>query len=409
MQSLGYSNENWMGQLAMHDPSILLRTIVIPSSHNSASSTIKKSKILSGAARCQNLPITEQLKLGVRLFDIRVGKTGDNNTDFKVVHGIFTGEDVLNIFSEIIAFLKLHPHEFIFIDLINEHKRGLTHAQKRSLFSYLVQSLGDLTVKGTDPDFPDFKPAFARIGKLSFNHRCLFITVDPSFFNFEYEGRIVKGTDMRNLGFFNRSTLMKNKWHNTDKVEDLIHANLEFVQENSKCNHRYIVNQFTLTPNTETKGIFKILMNPKKILVKNCVKKLLEGKRLHKVIRQETDHRWNFMWFDYVDLIPRLIDYLIGLNFPYELKIKRAVINIEGVKIDKTEESRKLIRKKNSLFILDFREDLQIKEEFNFCRYEVEYQFEREHLEFKGLDDVTIQPNEIYLLNFPKIITEFMY
>lgn len=268
MQSLGYSNENWMGQLAMHDPSTPLRTIIIPSTHNSASSTIKKSKLLSGAARCQNLSITEQLKLGIRLFDIRVGKTGDENTDFKVVHGVFTGEDILNIFSEIITFLKLHPHEFIFIDLINESGRGLTNAQKRSLFTYLIQSLGDLTVKGRDPDFPDFKPAFARIGKLSFDHRCLFITVDPSFFNFEYEGKIMKGAEMRHLGFFNRSTLMKNKWHNTDKVEDLIHDNLVFVKENANCDHRYIVNQFTLTPNTETKGILKILMSPKKSLLR---------------------------------------------------------------------------------------------------------------------------------------------
>lgn len=409
MQSLGYSNENWIGQLAMHDPQLSLRTIIIPSSHNSASSTIRKSKLLSGAARCQNLSITEQLKLGIRFFDIRVGKTGDNNTDFKVVHGIFTGEDVLNVFSEIIVFLKLHPHEFIFIDLINEHGRGLTNGQKRSFFTYLIQSLGELTVKGTDKDFPDFKPAFAKIGKLSFDHRCLFITVDPSFYNFEYDGKIMKGTEMRNLGFFNRSTLMKNKWHNKDDVEDLIHENLNFVKENSTCDHRYIVNQFSLTPNTEAKGVLKMFLNPKNLMVKNGVKKMLEGNRLHKIIRQETDLKWNFLWFDYVDLIPKLIDYLIGLNFPYELKIKRAVLNRDGISIVKTEECRKIIKKKNSLFILDFKEDLQIQEDFSFCRFEVEYVFFRDHLEFKGLDEVTIKPDEIYLLNFPKIITEFMY
>jgi hypothetical protein len=161
MQSLGYSNENWMGLLAMHNPTINLRQVIIPGTHSSASHSISKSKILSSTARHQTLTITDQLEKGVRFFDIHCGKIGNKDFEFSVTSGAFSGGDLLGVFSEIISFCQAHAHEFIIIGLVNEIDRGLTSKQKNRLFDVLNKALGPYMVKGKDVDYPEFKASFA--------------------------------------------------------------------------------------------------------------------------------------------------------------------------------------------------------------------------------------------------------
>ena len=49
-----------------------------------------------------------------------------------------------------------------------------------------------------------------------------------------------------------------------------------------------------------------------------------------------------------------IIDFLIGLNFAYKLKIIRATLYIHGQEIEATKICKKLVKRKNSLFIVDF-------------------------------------------------------
>ena len=76
-----------------------------------------------------------------------------------------------------------------------------------------------------------------------------------------------------------------------------------------------------------------------------------------------------------------------------------------GREVEATEACTKLIRRNNSLFIVDFKKDFETEFDVPFANFEVDYQFGKVHLGFKGTDKVTIKQGDCYLLNFPKIIS----
>lgn len=80
------------------------KKLTLPGTHNSCAHEIN---IL---AQCQNVDLNEQLKMGVRYFDIRL----DN--DFQVAHGIFkTCINMQQVQSTCIDFLTSEPSEFIIV------------------------------------------------------------------------------------------------------------------------------------------------------------------------------------------------------------------------------------------------------------------------------------------------------
>lgn len=100
---------------------VLLSQLAIPGTHNSAACHFSLPSV-----QCQGATVTEQLKHGIRFFDIRVTRpffsgscgnafSGDPD-DLQVIHGKFPAripfsvklEDVLN---EIYAFVQQHPSE----------------------------------------------------------------------------------------------------------------------------------------------------------------------------------------------------------------------------------------------------------------------------------------------------------
>jgi hypothetical protein len=177
-----------MGLLAMHNPNVDLRQVIIPGTHSSASCSISKQKLMAKTGRHQSLTITDQLNKGVRFFDIRCGKNGNRDFHFSVASGAFSGGDVLGVFSEIISFCQEHPHEFIIIGLVNELNRGLTSKQKLRMFNVLTKALGPYMVKGKDADYPEFKASFSKISKVSFSKKQILMVIDPSFYGFKQDG-----------------------------------------------------------------------------------------------------------------------------------------------------------------------------------------------------------------------------
>ena len=411
MQTHGFSNENWMGILAMHDPTIKLRNIIIPGTHNSASCTISESKLLSSTARCQCLSITEQLLSGVRFFDLRCGKKGEKSTDYGVVHGIMSGGSILQIFNEIISFAKSHPNEFIIVDLINEHDRRLLNHQKADLFPKLAEMVSGHCVKSSHVDCQEFTAQFACIGKVSFDTRCLLILVDPSFYDFKLGGKTMMGSELQEMGFFNRRYMMENKWQREENKIRLLEKNLKFCLEMQNEKGLYIVHQFSFTPDIQfnIKGIFGLLTKPKKLVVSAKFKELVKDKTLHRFMRENVGLAWNIVWFDFLNTVPVLVDFMIGVNFPYPLVIKRASVNVKGDFFDRTQECRGLVSRENTLFLVDIGKDLRLDGwDFDLLRLEIEYRFGEEYLGFVGTTDVTLKKEDMFLLNFPKIVTKFI-
>ncbi|XP_044252421.1 PI-PLC X domain-containing protein 3 isoform X3 [Tribolium madens] len=65
-------------------------------------------------SKTQAATATQQLKLGIRYFDLRIA-TKENSEKFYFVHGLYSGE-VGAILDEIKAFLDTHPFEVVILD-----------------------------------------------------------------------------------------------------------------------------------------------------------------------------------------------------------------------------------------------------------------------------------------------------
>jgi len=82
---------------------------------------------------------------------------------------------------------------------------------------------------------------------------------------------------------------------------------------------------------------------------------------LDKFLRGNSDLPWNSLWFDFLDFMPTLTKFLIGLNYTSKLRICRAAIfECEVPQIDITRRLNELRSRENSLYIIDFRDDLGI-------------------------------------------------
>lgn len=61
----------WMSKLQDH---MKLRNLIIPGSHAANSMSLKKPKLSVPFAQCQKSSLVDQLKMGVRFFDMRYGQ-----------------------------------------------------------------------------------------------------------------------------------------------------------------------------------------------------------------------------------------------------------------------------------------------------------------------------------------------
>ena len=99
---------NWMAEL---DDSARLNSLTIPGTHDSGA----LHSIAEISGKCQSLPISEQLKIGVRFLDIRL-RLVDNG--LKVVHS-FTDQmtNFKSVLSDITTFIRNHQSEFLIVSI----------------------------------------------------------------------------------------------------------------------------------------------------------------------------------------------------------------------------------------------------------------------------------------------------
>ena len=67
--------------LSQIDGNALLSQINFAGTHDSCTAFVSMESL----ARCQSLTVTEQLRLGIRLFDIRLNRRGD---EFYLIHSV---------------------------------------------------------------------------------------------------------------------------------------------------------------------------------------------------------------------------------------------------------------------------------------------------------------------------------
>jgi len=98
----------------------LVNRVAIPGTHDSAAS-VEDNGLMHGTDlhwQTQVWTIPQQLRIGVRFFDLRV-----NNSDTLPVfhYSVFQGTDIPCVFSNFVSFLRENPSEFIVIRLKQEY------------------------------------------------------------------------------------------------------------------------------------------------------------------------------------------------------------------------------------------------------------------------------------------------
>ncbi|KAL7738872.1 hypothetical protein ACLKA6_001320 [Drosophila palustris] len=157
------TKEHWMRDLPPDLRDISIINLAIPGSHNSMTYGINSNSKLSPDAesairrwhrffpcfvrrwsKTQSSSILEQLRLGVRYFDLRIAQ---NDGKFFYCHGLFAME-VFEPLRELRQFVETHPDEMVVLDL--QHFYAMDVAQHQQLHTQLIQFFGPLLYSSTD-------------------------------------------------------------------------------------------------------------------------------------------------------------------------------------------------------------------------------------------------------------------
>lgn len=157
---------NWMGDRATFLGSIRLCDLVLPGTHDSATSDITAgstidpnaemgsytfiqnipylapgaNSIIANWARNQAFDIATQLSAGIRYFDLRVS---EQNGSYWTVHSMF-GTLLSSVLQQVSRFLAAHPREIVLLDF--NHLYGIQDAGR--LGSYILGQLGGRIAPG---------------------------------------------------------------------------------------------------------------------------------------------------------------------------------------------------------------------------------------------------------------------
>ncbi|EDS32336.1 glycosylphosphatidylinositol-specific phospholipase C [Culex quinquefasciatus] len=154
--------ENWMGKMPAELKAVPIINLAIPGSHDTMSYGIKsKAPVAPDAdpvvgtlnkyipcvvkrwAVTQRYDIVDQLKCGVRYFDLRICMKRPENK-FYFVHGLFC-EEIAEPLDQLKDFLRTHPREFVVLDcqhfyLFNPTDHCVLSAELNRIFDKKIYS-----------------------------------------------------------------------------------------------------------------------------------------------------------------------------------------------------------------------------------------------------------------------------
>ena len=117
------------------DASPLLVDLFIAGTHDSGA--------INGLAGCQDITLEEQLRRGIRAFDIRLVDRYDGSGKMDVYHGVvrYPLELTTNILPLFVSFLEAYPEEFVIVSLRKEDDSNGTPEHYASYEASLLRAL----------------------------------------------------------------------------------------------------------------------------------------------------------------------------------------------------------------------------------------------------------------------------
>ena len=143
MQMGEATNSRWMAELA---DEASLNSLTLPGTHDSGA--IYSIADLSG--KCQSLPIREQLKIGVRFFDVRLQLV---NNELNVVHSFV---DQMTAFKDVLAdmaaFIRDNGSEFLLVSIKEDASPKDSDKSFTAVLEELLRSYPEVSGERVLPD-----------------------------------------------------------------------------------------------------------------------------------------------------------------------------------------------------------------------------------------------------------------
>lgn len=232
---------------------------------------------------CQDKPIADQLKMGIRYLDIRVCTDGKTD-DFHTFHGLI-GQSIESLLKEVKEFLDNHSKEVIFLDF--NHFCEVSPDQHLKLIKLIKEYLSSYLSKIND----------------SIETLCL-----NRIWENNWRALVFYQNEITNDPQFLSGSCIISPWANTEDFHELL-PYLEIMLEDEGRKDRFQVCQMILTPKTDTviKGFYSNLKD------KMCSPYY---KRINDWIYEQYtgyEHGLNIVIRDFID--ENFIDYVIKLNY----------------------------------------------------------------------------------------------
>lgn len=352
-----------MGKLTTLAPDLKLRNVVMPATHDSASSTISKWTLFSAVGLCQNTSIYEQLKRGARYLDIRIGGTPTSASvdDVFICHGILKGGNFGNVMEEVSEFLTENPGEFVVMEVVYVNIHEMPPEQRLRVFQLMESTFGDRMISQEDTK-TWFKVKNVTLGTIRQKSKNILLLIDDRICNFTVNGKLYDDkTVAQEFGCHKNALFMKNKWHNTQCTQQLLKSNEQFLNDVGR-NEKVLVNsQFVLTPMPPSgvQDAIKLLTGVNSLRPVSLVRQLYKKDVLEKFVRDRGGDNWNLVLLDFIDLCPQFVRFLIGLNSPRTLEVLEATLATkDGDEVGVKSAAKELVKRNCTLYLLDFQQDL---------------------------------------------------
>ena len=186
-------------------------------------------KIVFRFSQTQTLDITNQLNLGVRFFDLRIGVDSEKN--FRVCHGLY-GPTIQEILRPIESFLDAHPQEVVLLDFqhLFEYNGDSMRAETTENLMKIVNEI--LKSKIADSSFG----MDATLADLRSREKQVLI--------------FCKKSDTDQDICWDRDQCMQSTWHNQPNWQGLEKA----LNSQIAANQKFFVVQAIITPNSDQQG-----------------------------------------------------------------------------------------------------------------------------------------------------------
>lgn len=355
-------SSDWMRSLLETNPSVSLRDLVLPGTHDSASGTISFWKPFAAAGRTQNRSLYEQLELGARYVDVRVAEASAKGA-LSIWHGCLEGGDFEESIQEIKDFLRDHSSELVVLELVPEHGKPFSNSSKLESFRVVKNILGNLMLPANDVQEILNQP----ITWMKDRPERVIVLAHNRFL----EGDGFKDSHLADFGFVKDGII--NPWNNVHgDTPALLAKNQASVEKFQKYRTRVMCNQFFATPGVEgLADILGLLHGGNSLRPVSHACQLYEPGVLDQFLQEHADLPWNIVSLDFIELCPDIVDCLVSLNFRGALQIHLAVLERPGgPHRDVTQVVRASLCRQSFLFLVRPRETLDATDD---CELTIAY------------------------------------